>query len=61
MEAKSKLMILLLSFAIFIVGVWALYSELGVLRNSLLAASLLGLIAIAALQTVRLVNRNKKR
>lgn len=61
MEAKDKLLILLLSFAIFVMGVWALYSEPGVVRSGLLAASILGLIAIAVLQTMRLVNRNKKR
>ncbi len=61
MEAKNKLLILLLSFAIFVVGVWALYSEPSVMRNGVLAASIMGLVAIAVVQTVRAVNRNKKR
>ncbi len=61
MEAKNKLLILLLSFAIFVVGVWALYSEPSVMRNSLLAASIMGLVAIAVMQTMRVINRNKKR
>ena len=56
METKNKLLILSLSFAIFIVGVRALYSEPGVL-----AASVMGLVAIAVVQTVRAVKRNKKR
>ena len=37
METKNKLLILSLSFAIFIVGVRALYSEPGVVRNGVLA------------------------
>ena len=56
METKNKLLILSLSFAIFIVGVRALYSEPGVVRNGVLA-----LVAIAVVQTVRAVKRNKKR
>ena len=60
METKNKLLILSLSFAIFIVGVRALYSEPGV-RNGVLAASVMGLVAIAVVQTVRAVKRNKKR
>ena len=59
METKNKLLILSLSFAIFIVGVRALYSEPGVVR--VLAASVMGLVAIAVVQTVRAVKRNKKR
>ena len=47
METKNKLLILSLSFAIFIVGVRA--------------ASVMGLVAIAVVQTVRAVKRNKKR
>lgn len=46
METKNKLLILSLSFAIFIVGVRALYSEPGVVRNGVLAASVMGLVAI---------------
>ena len=42
METKNKLLILSLSFAIFIVGVRALYSEPGVVRNGVLAASVMG-------------------
>jgi len=53
METKNKLLILSLSFAIFIVGVRALYSEPGVVRNGVLAASVMGLVAIAVVQTVR--------
>ena len=48
METKNKLLILSLSFAIFIVGVRALYSEPGVVRNGVLAASVMGLVAIRA-------------
>ena len=61
METKNKLLILSLSFAIFIVGVRTLYSEPGVVRNGVLAASVMGLVAIAVVQTVRAVKRNKKR
>ena len=61
METKNKLLILSLSFAIFIVGVRALCSEPGVVRNGVLAASVMGLVAIAVVQTVRAVKRNKKR
>ena len=61
METKNKLLILSLSFAIFIVGVRALYSEPGVVRNGVLAASVMGLVAIAVVQTVRAVKRDKKR
>lgn len=61
METKNKLLILSLSFAIFIVGVRVLYSEPGVVRNGVLAASVMGLVAIAVVQTVRAVKRNKKR
>ena len=60
METKNKLLILSLSFAVFIVGVRALYSEPGVVRNGVLAASVMGLVAIAVVQTVRAVKRNKK-
>jgi len=62
MEAKrNKLLILLLSFAIFIVGVRALYSEPGAVRNGVLAASIMGLVAIAVVQTMRAARRNGKR
>lgn len=60
MEAKNKLLILSLSFALFIVGVRALYSEPGAVRNGVLAASIMGLVAIAVVQTVRAANRHKK-
>ena len=61
METKNKLLILSLSCAVFIVGVRALYSEPGVVRKGGLAASVMGLVAIAVVQTVRAVKRNKKR
>ena len=61
METKKKLLILSLSFAVFIVGVRALYSVPGVVRNGVLAASVWGLVAIAVVQTGRAVKRNNKR
>lgn len=61
MEAENKLLILSLSFVVFIVGVRALYSEPGVVRSGVSAASVMGLVAIAVVQTVRAVKRNKKR
>ncbi|WP_417014258.1 hypothetical protein [Alistipes sp.] len=61
MEAKNKLLILSLSFALFVAGVWALYSAPGAVRSGVLAASVMGLVAIAVMQTIRVANRNKKR
>lgn len=61
MGAKNKLLILLLSFAVFAVGVRALYSESGAVRNGVLAASIMALVAIAVVQTMRVANRNKRR
>lgn len=61
MEAKNKLLILSLSFAVFVVGVRALYCEPGAVRNGVLAASIMGLVAIAVVQTMRVANRRKKR
>lgn len=55
------MLILAVSFAIFIVGVWALYSEPGAVRSGVLAASIMGLVAIAVMQTVRALRRNRKR
>lgn len=61
MGAKNKLLILLLSFAVFAVGVRSLYSEPGAVRNGVLAASIMALVAIAVVQTMRVANRNKRR
>lgn len=61
MKTGNKLLILTLSFVVFVVGVWALYSDPSPVRNGVLAASIMVLVAIAVLQTVRAANRNEKR
>lgn len=61
MKTGNKLLILTLSFAVFVVGVRALYSAPSPARNGVLAASIMVLVAIAVLQTVRAANRNRKR
>lgn len=45
---KEKITVLIGSFAVFAAGVWALYSERGVLRTGMLTAAfiLLGIIAL---------------
>lgn len=56
----EKIIVLLLSFAVFAAGVWALYRLHGTTRTVVLAASFALLIGIAVRQSVVRAKRRKK-
>lgn len=57
----EKIIVLLLSFAVFAAGVWALYRLHGTPRTVTLAASFALLIGIAVRQTVVRAKRTKRK
>lgn len=56
----EKIIVLLLSFALFAAGVWALYSLHGTVRVIVLAASFVTLTGIAVRQTLVRAKRNER-
>lgn len=57
MKARGKLLVLGVSFALFVVGVAALYAMEGVAGKRTLAGVFAALVLVAGWQTVRLVKR----
>lgn len=57
-KTKEKIVVLGVSFALFLGGVAAIWMERGVLRTSILAVVFAGLAAIALRQTL---NKRKKK
>lgn len=58
MGVREKLLVMGVSFALFVAGVIALYAMTGAARSYLLAGVFAGLVAIALWQTWRLVRRS---
>lgn len=59
-KKREKIVVLGTSFALFLGGAAALSLERGGTRTCLLALSLTGLLAIAAVQTVRNLRKKRK-
>lgn len=57
-KTKEKIVVLVVSFALFLGGVSAIWMERGALRTAILTAVFAGLLAIALRQT--LAKRKKK-
>lgn len=57
-KTKEKIVVLGVSFALFLGGVWAIWMERGALRTAILAAAFAGLLAIALRQSL---NKRKKK
>ena len=60
MKAREKLSVLGVSFALFVVGVVALYAMEGVARERTLVGVFAALILVAGWRTVRLVQRRDR-
>lgn len=60
-KAKEKIFVLIVSFAIFAVGVYALFSNEGTIRTVVLWGCFAGLIVIALRQSQVALKRGKRR
>ena len=59
-KTNEKILILLISFALFVVAVIALYSKTWPIRRPVLAICIAGMLVIAIRQSVAAVRKNRK-
>lgn len=60
-KSKEKIFVLIVSFAIFAAGVYALFSDAGTIRTVVLWSCFAGLIIIALRQSRVALKRGKRR